>query len=70
MSGKRKAYEYPVPRLYEKSVAAAKRYFPPCRAERIGKIGKALWEIKREVYRSGWMIGFQAGYRAAKRKQS
>lgn len=52
-------------RLYERSVAAAKRYcgrMPRSKTE----IGKLLQKTEFEFFRVGWMMGHRAGQRANK----
>jgi hypothetical protein len=51
-------------RLYERSVAAARRYTAAeAKYVKGNEISQALFRVKFEMYRVGWMIGFRAGKR-------
>lgn len=52
--------------LYTKSVAAMKRYFKRTQPAKT-KLGKAIDLTQRESFRTGWCLGYAAGFEAGKR---
>lgn len=55
--------------LYRKSTDAAERYLRPEAKDAKGDnaLKRAFYTAKFEFYRAGWIIGYQAGEKAAKR---
>ena len=52
--------------LYQKSVAAMKRYFRDSQPAKTA-IGRCAQVANREHYRAGWMRGYRAGLKARRR---
>lgn len=53
--------------LYDKSRDAMRRYWKREQAP-ISKLGRAFQVAKHEAFRTGWIIGYRAGKRAALRQ--